>query len=122
VLSGTAHSAPTLRLADVENVEPQGYRADLTLDPEKNTFSGSIVIRMDIKRPLATLWLDQKQIHIKGATLRLAGKTLIGRVVPGGDDFVGLKFASMLPVGTATLAIRYTGAVNEKGSAGMFEN
>jgi alanyl aminopeptidase len=120
LLCGAAHSAPKMRLAEVESIDPQSYRADLMLDPAKNTFSGSIVIRMNIQQPLDTLWLNQKLIHIKSARLAAAGKTQSGEVVPGGDEFVGLKFPSVLPTGIATLTIEYSGAVNEKTTAGIF--
>ncbi len=120
LLCGAAYAAPKTRLAEVENIEPKSYRADLALDPEKSTFSGTIAIRMDIKQPLDTIWLNQEQIQIQSAKLNTGGRTLDGQSVPGGDDFVGLKFASALPTGLATLTIQYTGAVNGKNTAGIF--
>jgi aminopeptidase N len=43
-------------------IQPVSYRAELTLDPAKNTFSGTITIKMDIKNPLQTIWLNQEKI------------------------------------------------------------
>ena len=88
--------------------------------PRRALSPGTIAIRMDIKQPLDTIWLNQEQIQIQSAKLNTGGRTLDGQSVPGGDDFVGLKFASALPTGLATLTIQYTGAVNGKNTAGIF--
>ena len=101
-LGATLHAAdnsPKLRLSEVENIQPTGYTVDLTLDPAKNTFSGTIIIRMDIKEPVQTIWLNQEKIQIQSATLSAGGKTLKAAAIPGGDDFVGLHFPSAVPVG-----------------------
>jgi alanyl aminopeptidase len=115
-----AGNPPGTRLAEVENIEPRSYRADLTLDPEKATFSGTIVIRMDIRRPLDTIWLNQEKIQVHSAILDAGGKTFPARSVPGGDDFVGLRFASAIPAGLAVVTIQYSGAVNGGNTAGIF--
>ena len=52
LLTGSAFAAPKARLAEVQDVSPAGYRAELTLDPAKTTFSGRIVIRLDVRQPL----------------------------------------------------------------------
>ena len=41
--AGVASAAPKTRLAEIQNIEPKSYWADLTLDPEKITFPGAIV-------------------------------------------------------------------------------
>jgi alanyl aminopeptidase len=115
-----AGNPPKTRLSEVENIESRGYRAELTLDPEKSTFSGAIEIRMDIRQAADTVWLNQKKLQIQSATVKAGGKEIAARIVPGGDDFVGLRFNSALPVGSAVAAIHYTGAVNEKNTAGIF--
>lgn len=115
-----AEAPPKTRLAEVENLAPKGYRAELTLDPEKSSFSGSIVIRMDIVRRLQTIWLNQERIQIRSATLSAAGKVFQAQVVPGGDDFVGLHLVSPISAGPAVATIEYTGAVEAKNSSGVF--
>jgi len=115
-----ADNPPKTRLSEVENIEPKSYRADLTLDPGKDTFSGRISIRMELKQPLQTIWLNQEQIHIDTAVVRAGGKDITAEVLPGGDDFVGLRFPSAIPSGEATASIRYSGRVKEKNSSGIF--
>ncbi len=115
-----ADAPPKTRLAEVQNVQPTSYLADLTLDPAKSTFSGSIEIRMDIRQALQTLWLNQEKLQIKSAVLTSKGIDHLAAIVPGGDDFVGLHFTEVLPTGTALLSIRYEGVVITNNSSGIF--
>jgi alanyl aminopeptidase len=118
--AGAAEGPPKTRLGEVESILPRSFSAELTLDPDKSVFSGSIVIRMEIQQPLRTLWLNQERITIQSATLTSGGRELRASVVPGGDDFVGLRFESTVPAGAAVATVRYTGVVEEKNSSGIF--
>jgi len=111
---------PKLRLSEVEDISPVSYRADLTLDPEKDDFQGSIVIKLDIRKPAQTIWLEQEKITIDSATLSAGGKTWNAQSVPGGDDYVGLQFDAPVPAGPAELKIAYKGTVVTKNSTAIF--
>lgn len=115
-----ADGPPKARLAEVEDAQPKSYRAELTLDPAKNTFSGVITIAFETPKPLGMLWLNQNKIVISSASIRSGGKDIPAAVVPGGSDFVGLRVPSNLPAGPAVATIHYTGSVNEKNTAGIF--
>jgi alanyl aminopeptidase len=115
-----ADSPPRTRLAEVENIAPKSYVLDLTLDPEKTTFSGRVTINMNIQAPLQTLWLNQEKIKIQSAVLKTGGKDLKPEILAGGDDFVGLRFPAMVAAGTAAVTIEYTGVVEQRNSSGVF--
>jgi alanyl aminopeptidase len=115
-----ADTAPKTRLAEVEDVQPTRYGVDLVLDPAKATFTGSIVIRLNVRKPLKTLWLNQEKIHIKSAILSSQGIERLAAIIPGGDDFVGLGFAEAVPAGQASVTIQYTGEVISNNSAAIF--
>jgi alanyl aminopeptidase len=115
-----ADAPPKTRLNEVQNVQPTGYLADLTLDPGATRFTRSISIRLDVKQPLQTLWLNQEKLTIQSAVVTAQGIDRLATVVPGGDDFVGLHFAEPIPVGAASLAIRYSGEIVSKNSSGIF--
>ncbi len=83
-----ADTPPKTRLAEVQNVQPTSYLADLTLDPAKTTFTGSIEIRMEIGAALQTLWLNQEKIQIKSAVLTSKGIDHLATIVPGGAGFL----------------------------------
>ncbi|MDQ2843834.1 MAG: M1 family metallopeptidase [Acidobacteriota bacterium] len=113
-----AEAAPQLKLPD--SVAPTSYRVHLKLDPNEKTFSGHIDIELDVKQPMETLWLNAAQIDISEAKLSAGGKTLSGKPVPGGAEFIGLAFDSPIPAGQAEVAIEYTGHVRAGDSSGVF--
>ena len=122
ITSSNAQGAepPKLRLSEVEDIQPLSYRADLTLDPEKDDFQGSISMKLDIRKPTDTIWLDQEKITIDSASLMAGGKTLTAKSIPGGDDYVGLQFDAPVPTGPAELKIAYKGTVITKNSTAIF--
>ncbi len=121
IASSTAYGqAPKLRLAEVQDVNPSSYQIDLTLDPARDTFTGSIVIQLEIRKPLHTLWLNQQKTTVRTTSLKAAGKTTTAKALPGGDDFVGFQFDSPIPAGSAELAINYSGVIVTNSTAAIF--
>lgn len=114
-----ADEAPTLRLP--ETVAPTSYEVQLTLDPSKDNFSGSIDIKVNVKQPVQTIWLNATKINVEQASVTAGGKSLTGKPVPAGNDFLGLELESQVPVGPAEIRIRYTGNVRKQDSSGVFE-
>jgi alanyl aminopeptidase len=113
-----AQQPPQLRLPDT--VAPTRYSVHLRLDPDKSTFNGQIAIKLDIKKPVTLIWLNGTDISIRQASLKSAGRMFPAKPVPGGADFVGLRFDSQIPSGAAELAIQYTGKVRQHDSSGVF--
>ncbi|HEY3940794.1 MAG TPA: M1 family metallopeptidase [Bryobacteraceae bacterium] len=109
---------PTLRLPDT--VAPISYRAELTLDPSKDDFSGTIAIKIKIAQPTGTIWLNATQIGIIDASLTSGGRTYRAKTIPAGDDFIGLRFEKQVPAEVAELLIHYTGKVRQQDSSGIF--
>ena len=70
-----ADSSPKLRLGEVQQVKPTDYRVELMLDPDKETFSGSIDIRLEIERPVQVLWLNATEIAVQKALLASGGRS-----------------------------------------------
>jgi len=112
--SAAAQTPPQLRLPN--SVAPLSYKAQLTLDPGKDNFLGSIQIQIKVNTPVQTIWLNASKLHVSSATL----KSVKATVLDGGDDFVGFKFPSTLPLGTAELDINYTGVIRKQDSSGIF--
>lgn len=111
---------PKLRLNEVQKVDPVSYRADLTLDPEKDGFTGTVVIKLDVHEATSTIWLNQESITVESVTLTHSGKTLTGTTIAGGDDFVGFKFPTQIATGTSELTVKYKGVIFTKNSSGLF--
>ncbi|MBV9767554.1 MAG: M1 family metallopeptidase [Acidobacteriaceae bacterium] len=115
----TAQQPPSLRLPDP--VAPTSYRVELTLDPEKDTFTASIAIKVQVNQPVQVIWLNAVKITVQDASVSASGKTFSAKSIPGGDDFVGLSFDSQIPAGLAEIDIRYTGSVRQQDSSGIFQ-
>ena len=115
-----ADQPPKLRLSEVQSVTPSSYQADLTLDPTKDDFSGTIVMQLEIAKATQTIWLNQEKIVVKEALLTAGGKTVKESVLPGGDGYLGFHFDAPVRAGRATLKIDYTGTVVTKNSSGIF--
>ena len=122
-----AHSAlaandpqpPQFRLPNT--AAPERYRVNLTVAPDKDTFSGSIDVDVDFKEATSVLWLNAEKLTVKNATLSLGGQTLAIRVIPEPKDLVGFSFDRAAGPGPATLHVEYEGAVSRKDMAGIFQ-
>jgi alanyl aminopeptidase len=113
-------TTPKLRLQEQQKIEPISYRAELTLDPMKDTFTGSLRIRIQVSESTNTIWLNAHHLSIASITLASGGNALTGKVTPGGEDYVGIAFESAVPKGPSELSIQYTGEIRKGDTAGLF--
>ena len=118
-IASAAPAPPSLRLPD--SVVPTRYRVELTLDPDKATFSGSIAIAVNVRQAVEVVWLNASGITIENASLQAGTKTFAAKSLAGGSDFIGLQFESQLPLGPAEIKIRYAGTVRQQNTSGVFE-
>jgi alanyl aminopeptidase len=105
---------PALRLPD--GVRPLGYIAELTLRPSEGQFRASIDIDVEVLRPTPVVWLNARFLKIDSA--RIGDQ--IAQVLPGGQDFVGLRAEPPLAPGRVTIRIDYRGELSERDSVGAF--
>lgn len=111
---------PKLRLGEVQRVKPESYKVELTLDPDREDFSGSIEIRVNVEQITPTLWLNATDIAVQKASIAFGGTIENATILPGGDDFLGLKAATPIPAGDAEIRIDYTGKFVLKQQLGVF--
>jgi len=105
---------PSLRLPDA--ARPVRYAAELEIKPAEASFRGTLDIEVEVRRSTPVLWLNARFLTIQKAT----SGNQAAAVVPGGDDFIGLRFDPPLPAGSATLHIEYVGQLSERDTAGAF--
>ena len=120
-VSCLAVEPPKLRLSEVQDVSPERYRVELTLDPDQQQFSGTIDIRVNVRRPVQTVWLNANKIAVQEASLSSGGKMWSAKALPGGDDYLGLQLDSAVPAGPAEIRVRYTGTVRHGDTSGVFQ-
>lgn len=115
-----AEKPPTLRLPD--DPKPTEYAVQLTIDPAKTNFSGTINIDLQITKQISTLWLNATEIKIQKAVMSANGKSINGSALPVKDeDFIGISFAEPIAPGTTKLQITYTGVISDKDNDGVFK-
>jgi alanyl aminopeptidase len=117
-LAAKSPDAPSLRLPGTAT--PIRYAVNLTIVPDRDTFEGSVDIDVDIQQPENLLWLNATKLNIKEATLQAGGQSYRATVVPGGDNFAGLRFEKEVS-GSGTLHISYGGSISRNSSAGLFQ-
>ena len=99
---------------------PSGYRLDLTVDPDKESFSGRVEIDTELKRPAKFIDLHGRDLAMKRATVAFAGRTLTGHWSQLEDTGVArLEFDEELPAGKVTLRFDYEASF-QSAPAGMF--
>lgn len=109
---------PALRLPD--SVRPMRYAAELTILPAESSFRGAIDIEIDVQRATPIVWLNARFLSIESAHVGAREGTIAAQVVPGGEDFVGLRVDPPLAPGKASLHIEYRGELSDRDTAGAF--
>ena len=105
--------APTDRLP--RTFTPTSYRARLAL--EVDTLRGSIEIAGTLAAPTRVIWLHGERLVISKARAMRANQTVpLNATAPRADTLIALAAAEPLAAGRWTLAIDYTGDVDNKGT------
>lgn len=107
--------APKLRLPG--DVRPIRYDLDLRIVPEQDDYSGRVDIDIEVRQPVATIWLHRRDLTLTSATVG----TKPARVVDGGSEFAGLALEAPLPAGRTRLRIEFTGRLNSRDVEGLFK-
>ena len=105
---------PQLRLPG--DVKPTQYALDLTIVPDQATATGRVDIAAEVIRPTRVVWLNATGLAIDHA--RLGGEP--ARVIPGGEDFVGLTLDRELPAGALAIELGFTAPVDRERSRGLY--
>jgi len=115
-----APSPPQFRLP-ADSVGPVRYRAELTIVPDQDTFTGKVEIDLRFAKSAAVLWLNGENLTVKDATLTTGNEKLAAKVINEPKDFVGLAFEHPVGLGEATLHIAYQGEISRKDQQGIFQ-
>jgi aminopeptidase N len=108
---------PRGRLPD--DVRPQYYRLQLEVDPRQERFAGIAEIRVEVRRPVRTIWLHGQGLAVSKASIEAGGRTLAARYeeVDTQTGISRLTPDGTLPAGVATLRLAYTAAFRPGGEA-----
>jgi aminopeptidase N len=114
----TAEPAPLGILSDAAT--PVAYRIDLTVNPDKERFSGHAEIDATLKRETRSLYLHGRSLKVASVTARAGGKTVKASYSEVDASGVArLDFASALPAGQVTLVFDYDAPFGD-GASGLY--
>src|SRR6266545_5203706 len=102
-----------------KDVVPTDYVIRIVPDIDKLTFAGSESVKLNVRRRVRQLVLNALELKIEAASID--GKELPGSAIKTDtkNELLTLALPSDLPTGEHTLALRFTGKINEQGQ-GLF--
>ena len=107
-LSAATPTAPIPQGILPDVATPIAYRLDLTIQPERDRFTGHAEIDVDLKAPTSSLYLHGRDLKVSSAIARSGAtptKATYTQVDPLG--VVRLDFTKPLPAGKTTLVFDY---------------
>ena len=99
------------------DVKPIRYALTLTPDLGDFTFRGDESIEIEVLEPTSTIALNSAEIAIQSCTLTLSDGSALSPVetsVNEEDETAAFRFGVELPAGRATLALEFSGELNDK--------
>jgi cytosol alanyl aminopeptidase len=109
---------PQLRLP--ATAAPTGYILDLTIDPGKDTFQGSVDMDVRVKEKTSVLWLNGTDLILGKLSASVDSRPVPVHAIAGGENFVGLAFDRPLAPGAVKLHVEYTGKLDQTSTQGLF--
>ena len=97
------------------NVKPSAYSVSLKPDIENGTFEGNVVINVDVKNPTRIIELNAKDLVVSRAVLTTDSGACEAKteLIPKTERLV-LTFATPVPTGKGTIALDFTGVLNDQ--------
>ena len=96
-------------------VVPDHYDIHLTPDFSTDTFGGTVRIRVRLAEPTRTIILNAAELEIHEANISTGGATHTATVELNAErEIATLTVRQAIAAGSATIAIRYTGHLNDK--------
>jgi len=102
-----------------DDAVPRKETVQLTIDPSRETFEGSVSIDIDLKAATSVIWLNAKNLTINSASIEQAGTVHPAKVIPGSSERIGIDGGQFAP-GAATIRIMYQGRLDDKALAGPY--
>jgi alanyl aminopeptidase len=109
---------PGMRLPD--SVTPKHYFAELTVDPDRDRFSGTVKIDVVLSEAAPVIWLNGEDLKITRASIEAGGRTQAAHTTLVGKDLIKMQPAHAIPAGVATLVLEYSGKMSAVETEGIF--
>ncbi|HKI86284.1 MAG TPA: hypothetical protein VKA53_06030 [Thermoanaerobaculia bacterium] len=96
------------------------YDLLLDVDPAKQGYRGKVEIRVQIAKPIQTIWFNATGIDLLSAHLEAGTAQVPGELVKGDEDFAGFRLTKPLATGEATLSVTFRGRFAQTSTRGLF--
>ena len=90
------------------------------IDPASEDFTGHVAIELDVLAPTKVLWLNADEIAVDEAVVTASGRRLAATPITPRKDYLGLRLATELPAGKATITIQYRGKSHHDDIRGLY--
>ncbi len=119
--SAFAAAAPNPRFELPGDVVPRKYSLELTIDPERPQFSGTVRMELDLRAATRSIVLNAKDLSVSEARLEAGGRTFAAKVRAKGDEFLAVELdRDAGPVEKAVLTLRYRGHLDATSLLGVY--
>lgn len=98
---------------------PLKYKLDLTIRPEEATFAGTVLIDIELKERVQTIWLNAKELMIQEIHVQVGTTSRTARWRTSGE-FLAVELGEPMGPGTAQLGIRYIARLDHKTTVGAY--
>ncbi len=97
-------------------VEPRAYRLRFQPDLEDATFSGNVEIDIEVTEAVPSFTLNAIELNVSSATFRKGARVLVSHDPELNTEFETATFVfdEVLPLGIATIALNFTGVLNDQ--------
>ena len=98
-----------------KHIVPLEYAIRITPDAKKLTFTGSETIKVDVRKPSREIILNAAEIEVAKASVNGKAIPKSGIKIDPKEETLTITAPAELPVGTHTLALTFSGKINQAG-------
>ena len=98
---------------------PRKQTVQLTIDPARETFEGSVSIDVELRAPTSVIWLNSRNLTIGSAFVVQGSAVLPAQVVTRAGERIGIDGGKAL-TGRATVQVSYQGRLDDKALSGVY--
>jgi cytosol alanyl aminopeptidase len=98
---------------------PRKETIQLTIDPAREMFEGSVSIDVELKAPASIIWLNAKNLTIRSAFIDQGDTIRPAKIIASPGERVGIDSGRPL-AGSVTIRIAYQGRLDDKALSGPY--
>lgn len=99
---------------------PRKYWVELTVDPARESFEGTVRIDVELLKPASVIWLNAAGLTVKEASLQVNGRTHAIRTEPIEGELLAVELGSRIAAGHVLLTLKYSAPLPDKAVIGPY--